>query len=349
MFEIKQTSNFVRRTLALSAILSAGVAVMGAQSTAAPAAGTLNLQTPAASQAYSSSTDGDAAPANDQLASNATHFNFANAMQYGGRQSYGRPRYRGSNSNADGSNKWDFYGGGGFGMPVGTQSNYLTTGWGLEVGGGRMFNAHAGVNLEFDYDHFGMTQSTLNNQQNLYNNQITLFNQYCATHATDPNCQAAGGSISPISGLGGTSHVMSLAIQPIYNLRSGEGMGAYVTGGFGFYHKVADFTQPAVGTYCDYIYGCYQYQANEIIDHYTSNAPGVNFGMGVDYKFSRFSNERLFAEVRYVYIFNSARAGVDASTCTTLSCASSTATIANDFPQNSNRTSYLPVKFGIRF
>jgi hypothetical protein len=72
-------------------------------------------------------------------------------------------------------------------------------------------------------------------------------------------------------------------------------------------------------------------------------------GFGLTYKFSRFASERLYGEVRYVYMLNSAKPGVDASTCTTLSCAAANGSILNDFPQNSNRTSYIPVKFGLRF
>ncbi|MES2394151.1 MAG: hypothetical protein V4555_21135 [Acidobacteriota bacterium] len=355
MSNSKLTSDFVRRTLALTAILGASVAVMGAQTatgttTDAQAGVNVTASTVAASPLFSSSTADDASPAETtQMAAMSKPFNFFNAMQYGGRQSYGRPRYRGGNTNPDGSSKWDFFGGGGFTTPVGTQSDYMTTGWGLQAGGGRMFNAHFGVNLEFDYDHLGLSQSTLTNQLNLYNNQITLFNQYCASNPTNSTCVAAQAPVSLFGELGGNTHVYSLTLQPVYNLRSGEGLGAYVTGGFGYYHKVTDFTTPEIGEYCDYYYGCYQYQANQIIDHYTSNAPGVNGGIGFTYKFSKFSNERLYGEVRYVYVLNSARTGVNASTCTTLSCASSTIAIANDFPQNSNRTSYFPVKFGIRF
>jgi hypothetical protein len=305
----------------------------------------LNLKIDDTDAGYSSSSS--EAPAAPEVAANtADHFNFVNAMQYGGgRQRSGRPRYRGSNSNADGSAKWDFFVGGGFGIPVGNQFNYATTGWGFGGGGGRMFNAHLGVNLEFNYDHFGMSNATLNNQENLYNNLIDL---YCTSDPTD----CANNGVSTISGLGGNNHVWSFSLQPIYNIRSGEGLGAYVTGGVGFYHKVANFTEPEVG--CDpYIleyYGiCEETQANEVIDHYTSNAPGFDGGFGLTYKFSRFASERLYGEVRYVYVLNSARAGVDASTCTTVSCASDNSNVANDFPQNSNRTSYIPVKVGLRF
>lgn len=337
-------SDFVRRTVALAAVLGASVALTGAQ---------MGAQTPtttspvvAATPQYSSSVNSDdlstpeadatAAPATPaQLASNALHLNlFGNAMQYGGRQSYGRPRYRGSNTNSDGSPKYDFYVGGGFGVPAGgTNTNYMTTSWGLQGGGGRMFNAHFGVNVEFAYNEFGMTGQTITNQLNLYNYEINLYN------AANP-----GNQVSPFSSLDGNNHVWDFSLQPIYNIRSGDGLGAYVTGGAGFYHKVANFTTPEVGEYCDFIYGCYQYQANEVIDHYTSNALGINGGVGVTYKFSRFSSQRLYAEVRYVYLFNQARAGVTYATATP-----GNANVANDFPQNSNRTGYLPVNFGLRF
>jgi hypothetical protein len=255
-------------------------------------------------------------------------------MQYGGgRQRYGRPKYRGSNTNADGSPKYDFFVGGGFAPPVGDQFNYATLSWGFGGGGGRMFNAHFGVNAEFNYDHFGLTGSALNDQQNLYNYSIALYNQ-----------QNPGNPVSPISGLDGNNHIWSFTLQPIYNIKSGEGMGFYVTGGGGFYHKVTNFQVPALGTYCDPFYGCYSYTANQTIDHYTSNAFGLNGGLGVTYKFSRFSGQRLYAEVRYVYLLNSYRPGVTIDTVNPGNAGE-----ANFFPQNSQRTSYLPVKFGLRF
>lgn len=295
------------------------------------------LQADSADELYSSSSSQQSAVEDQttQVASNTPPaFHFFNAMQYGGgRRRYGRPKYRGGNTNADGSPKWDFFVGGGFGMPVGDQFKYATTSWGFGGGGGRMFNAHAGVNLEFNYDHFGMSGSTINDQQNLYNYYINLYNQ-----------QNPSNAVTPIAGLDGNNHVWSFTLDPIYNLRSGEGLGAYVVGGGGFYHKVANFTVPAIGTYCDYYYGCYQYQANQVIDHYTSNAFGVNVGLGVDYKFSRFASERLYGEIRYVYLFNQAKPGVTVATATPAN-----ANVYNDFPQNSQRTSYLPIKFGIRF
>lgn len=335
-----------RQGLTLAAFAGAGLAVAGAQTSAS--APQVNFQTAAVPTFSSSLTD---VPSFSSSATNADGYDPAQAatmkmasleqtfklpgaegMQYGQRRRYGAPRYRGGNSNADGSEKYTGYAGGGFATPASSNFNYATTSWGAQAGVGRNFNRFFGVNLEFDYDHFGMTSQTLQNQQDLYNT-ISL--------AYDPNAQADG---YYISGLDGNSHIWSFSLNPIYNLRSGEGLGAYVTGGAGFYHKVANFTVPTQGTYCDYYYGCYSYVSNQVIDHYTSNALGVDAGFGLTYKFSRFANERLFAEVKYVYTFNSNRPGVTLATVN-----GSNIGLANDFPQNSLHTGYLPVKFGIRF
>lgn len=347
-------SPVVRRSLTLAVFAGAGLAVAGAQTTqpaaesaapvqpqfqtaAVPSFSPSTLSADAISFSSSSATSDQAySPekgAAEQLAS-VEKFNMPgmNAMQYGQRRRYGAPRYRGGNSNADGSEKYTGYVGGGFALPASNNFNYATTSWGAQAGVGRNFNRHVGVNFEFDYDHFGMTSQTLQNQQNLYNS-ISL--------AYDPNAAADG---YLVSGLDGNSHIWSFSLNPVYNLRSGEGLGAYVTGGVGFYHKVANFTVPAEGEYCDYIYGCYAYVSNQVIDHYTSNAFGIDAGLGLTYKFSRFANERLYAEVKYVYLLNSNRPGVTLDNLNGNNVA-----LANDFPQNSQRTGYLPVKFGIRF
>ncbi len=334
----------VRRSLAAAAFAGVGIAAAGAQ-TAEPASGSAAVAQPASTQpvnfqtaamplftsrldaASSSSSsvpatyDADQA-AQTQLASveKAVLLPGLHA-QYGQRRRYGAPRYRGGNTNADGSEKYTGYVGGGFNSPVGSNSSYLSTGWGLQAGGGRNFNRHFGVNLEFDYDHFGMTGQTIANQAFRY----------------DPTDSYG------IQGLlGANSHIWSLSVQPVYQIYSGQGLGAYVTGGVGFYHKVANFTLPQQQEYCDYYYGCYTYTADANFDHYTSNAPGFDGGIGVTYKFSRFANERFYAEARYVYIDNSFKPGITDATVLTY-------TGNNIFPENSNTTSYFPVKFGLRF
>jgi hypothetical protein len=243
------------------------------------------------------------------------------------RRRYGRPNYNDSRTNPDGSPKYTFLGGGGFGVPTGGTHNYLTTGWGLQVGGGRNFNKKFALIAQFDYDHFGFQTGTLNNLLAIYNGP-PIF-------ATDQNGD-------PLSQLGGSSHVWSFTINPKYTFHDGDKYGAYVVVGAGFYHKTANFTTPAIEEE-DTFFGPIQFQANQTIDKYTSNAPGFNGGFGMTYKFSRFTSQRFYAEARYVFVDNQPRAFQNGSTDV------GTSTYFNVFPQNSAKTTYIPVKFGIQF
>jgi len=333
-------SDFVRRALVLTTILSSGVA-LHAQTPSQPASSATVQAVPALTdQAPASATPADsffsssitqaadaATPADPKLEASLIPLpnRFGNMQYGGGQRRYGRPRYRGGNSNQDGSAKYTFFAGAGFTQPIGNTWKYLKPSYGLQVGGGRNFNRSFGLMLQFDYDHFGFTNQTLTNQTSIYNS---------------PNVFGTGA----ISQLGGTSHIWSFSLDPTYTIHSGNGLGAYVVAGAGFYHKTANFTIPATGTYCDYYYGCYQYTANQTIDKYTSNAPGFSGGFGVTYKFSRFSNEAFYGEVRYVFVDNSHRAGF-----TVANEAAITATSTNLYPANSNRSTYIPVKFGLRF
>ncbi len=237
---------------------------------------------------------------------------------------YGRPRYNDSSHNSDGSNKYGFEAAVGFPLPVGDTHAYYNTSWAFQVGGGRNFSKKFGVNLLFDYDHLGVNANTLNNQATVYNTDY-----------------AAG-----ITGLDANAHVWSFSLNPTYNLIAGDKYGAYVVVGAGFYHKVTNFTSPQQGQYYDPYYGPITYVANVNFDHYTSNAPGFSGGFGLTYKASRFAGERFFVEARYVYIDNSQRTGVTAATPYTVAQAY---TGTNFFPANSNRTSYVPIKVGVRF
>jgi hypothetical protein len=112
--------------------------------------------------------------------------------------------------------------------------------------------------------------------------------------------------------------------------------------GAGYYHKVTNFAEPTTEESC-YIY-CEEYEVDANIDHYTSNAFGVNGGFGLTYKMSHFSNERFYMEARYVLMLNSQRYGYTAANVATTSYNGYDA-----YPANSNRTTYVPIKFGIRF
>ncbi len=342
MFTSFSLQNCLRRRLALAVVAGGACAAAGAQTGAAAA-----VAAPAVNFAFPAVTTGTLAQGSDALFSDssnsssssvsssldtqnagasATQLNLASVengiklpglnAQYG-RRRYGAPRYRGGNTNADGSAKYTAYVGAGFTLPVGTNSNYLTTSYGIQGGVGRNLNKHFGVNLEFDYDHFGLTGAAINQQSYLY----------------DPT-----GANGIAGNLDANSHIWNFSVQPIYQIYSGEGLGVYLTGGVGYYHKVTNFTLPQEEQ--DYFGDVFT--VNQNVDHYTSNAPGFDGGIGVTYKFSRFSSEKLYAEVRYVYVDNSFRPGDTVATALTY-------TGNNYFPQNSNTTSYIPIKFGIRF
>lgn len=329
MMTLTRSIFVARRSMALCAVLGTGLTMANAQQTATPAASApqaATLPAPSAEPLTFSSSSAD-----NQVAMTETtpfdKFLAHDGTQPPPRRSYGRPRYRGSNQNADGSNKWAFEAAAGFTQPLGNTYHYLTPSYTFSVGGGRNFSKNFGVLLEYDYDRFGFNRRTLGNQQTLYN---TILNYY-----------GQGG----VSGLDGNTHIHSVSVNPTFSVASGGSMGAYFSVGAGFYHKVADFTVPSTGIYCDPYYGvCYQYAANQIIDHYFSNAPGFNAAFGVTYKMGRWTGAKLFAEAKYVYIVTSQKTGITAATVT-----SSNYTALNDFPANSNRTSYMPVKFGIRF
>jgi hypothetical protein len=272
------------------------------------------------SSSSSSSSDADAAVASDALGS----------TQPPPRRGYGRPNYASGNSNPDGSPKYTFLGGIGLAMPIGNTHKYETPSYGFQFGGGRNFNKTLGLLLQFDYDHFGLQGKTLANQTYVYDYGCTT------TQINNGTCG--------VSGLDGNNHVWSFTLNPTFTLPTAGSLGAYAVFGGGFYHKVTNFTEPGTGEYCDPYYGCYEYTANQTIDHYTSNAIGVNGGFGLTYKFSKFSNERFYLEARYVFIPNSQRYGYTAANVATTNYNG-----WNAYPANSNRTTYIPVKFGIRF
>jgi len=243
---------------------------------------------------------------------------------------YGRPNFSHKTSNADGSNKYEFLGAIGAGLPVGNTHAYETPNWGFQVGGGRNFNQNFGIVLQFDEDHFGLQAATLANRTYIYG--ILL--------GCTPAQIAAGSCVTAIDG---NNRVWSFTLNPTFTLATQRSWDAYAVVGGGFYHKVTNFTQPTSEEQCS-IYGCGYFTVNANIDHYTSNAAGVNGGFGLTWKFSSFSNAGVFLEARYVLVLNQQRTGV-----TTANVSTAPAGATNFYPANSNRTTYIPIKLGIRF
>jgi hypothetical protein len=244
------------------------------------------------------------------------------------RRRYGNPNYSDSHTNADGSDKYVFLGGIGFTLPIGNTHKYDTTSYGFQFGGGRQYNKKYAVLAQFDYDHFNLQGSTITNQEIIYNYGCSALQQ--------------SEGLCGVSGLAGNAHVWSFTLNPTYTLPIDGKIGGYVVAGGGFYHKVTNFAEPEAEESC-YIY-CEEYEVDANIDHYTSNAVGFSGGFGVTYKLSHFSNQRFYMEARYVLMLNSQRTGYTAANVATTKYSGYDA-----FPANSNRTTYIPVKFGIRF
>jgi hypothetical protein len=312
------------RTAAVTFFIAAGTFALHAQQSAgtAPSLPPISLKASLAAPLDLSTPDDlkySSSAGSAELA-NVESFNLSgSADQPPPRRRYGRPNYNDSHTNSDGSAKYTFLVGGGFTLPVGGSHNYLATSYNIQAGAARNFNKKFGVQVEFDWANFGFQTATLNNQLAIYNGPFFLYG---------------------IPQLGGSSHVWSFTLNPIMNFYTSDTWGAYVIGGGGFYHKTANFTTPVIAQACSPFYGCYAYQANQTIDKYTSNAFGVNAGIGATYKFSRFAGERFYVEARYVYTFNSSRA---------FDYGDVNFNNVNVFPQNSAKTGFIPVTFGVRF
>jgi hypothetical protein len=289
------------------------------------------MPTDADALSYSSS-----AGASETLAAEDFHFNapgaaaaLTSSTQPPPRRYGRRPVYADSSHNADGSNKYTFFGGAGFTLPTGGTHAYDTTSYNFQVGGGRQFNKNLALLAQFDYARFGVQTNTLNDLLKMYQN-------LCGEDCTG----------SPISEIGGSTHIWSFTVDPMYSFMGGEKSGAYVIGGVGYYHKVTNITTPGQQSIYDPYYGYITYDANVAFDTYVSNAVGVNGGVGFTYKPSRFGNEKFYAEARYVYTANSRRPlydGIDGTNPT------SNPNYFNVFPQNSAPTTFIPVTFGVRF
>jgi hypothetical protein len=328
MIRKNRLHSILGRTAAVTFLAAAGTLGLHAQQSAgiAPSLPAINLKTSLTAPLNLSTSDdlSYSSSVGSVETANAVDFSLSSdAAQPPPRRRYSRPNYNDSRTNPDGSAKYTFVVGGGFTLPTGATHSNLSTSWKIQAGVGRNFNKTFGVIAQFDYDNFGITTATLNNLLAIYN----------SLGATDQNG-------NQLSQLGGSSHDWSFTLNPIINYYTSDTKGAYVIGGGGFYHKTANFTTPAIGTYCDPYYGCYQYQANSSIDKYTSNAFGLNAGLGFTYKLSRFASTRFFVEGRYVYTFNSQRP---------FSYGDANGNGFNVFPQNSAKTSYIPITFGLRF
>ena len=231
----------------------------------------------------------------------------------GRRRSYGRSRYQDRLHNSDGSTKIAFVGGAGLNVPVANTGKFYTPSYAITAGAGYNFNKMFGVLGEFHYDHMGLTGGAIASEYN------TLINSYGAT-ADD------------LAGFDANAHFIALTVNPVVTYANDRSkFGAYATAGGGYYRKTTNFTLPTLGTACNG-YFCSTYEANENIDSATANGYGFNGGLGLTYKLSSFSSERLFVEARYHWM----KIGTDANN-------------TDVFQYNRRNSEYIPITAGIRF
>ncbi|WP_263408250.1 hypothetical protein [Terriglobus tenax] len=252
---------------------------------------------------YLHDTTPEASYSSSQVAMVEPAMNFSSSeMQPPPRRQYGRPRYNDRNHNPDGSNRYTFAVGGGFAVPAGHSGQIFKPSWKFMVGGGVNFNKTVALLLEYNYDHFGMTQGYLQ----------------------------AVADANDMTQLGGNGHLWSVTLNPMITYYHGESLGAYIIGGGGFYRKLFNFTQATTQLCYSPYYGYYYCTGNQTIAHWSNNAGGANLGAGFTWKVSKWSNQKFFAEARYVWVNNQKN-------------------LNNGWIEANDRTGYFPVTFGLRW
>lgn len=161
--------------------------------------------------------------------------------------------------------KWTFEGGVGPSFPVASAKDRWNTGLNFLIGGGYNFTPHVSGLLEFQYDHFSLSNSALQ-----------AFNQ--------PD---------------GFIRFWSLSLSPRYDFNPQGRFDVYATGGYGLYARELAFTDPSqIQEICDPYYGYCEYSGAPVIASFTNYRGGLNLGGGVSYPLGS-SGLKVFTDVRY--------------------------------------------------
>lgn len=195
-----------------------------------------------------------------------------------------------------------FEGGGGFNGPTSSSSNYITWGGNLTLGGGYRFSPNFSTLLEYQYI----------------------------------DDKLPGKLIAETGATGGNAHIWSFTLAPVYEFFPKSSNDVYATGGYGFYRKVTNFTNPAPTQYCSYFY-CGTTYINQVAGHFSSNQGGWNIGGGYEHRLGGMYGEsrvKLFAEFRYLDV---------------LSPATSTTPNGLGLVAVGKDTKLMPVTFGVRW
>jgi hypothetical protein len=175
------------------------------------------------------------------------------------------------NAQSDIDRRWDFSVGVGVTPPIADLRSRLNTGWHIAAGAGYNFNRTFGVRVEYMYNGFGVKQSVLN-------------------ALSVPN---------------GDAHMNSITLDPVFHFKTMGRFGGYLIGGGGFYRRTVQFTQPTTAIvdvfdpWWGYL-GPAIIPVNRVIGSATSNAGGVNAGLGLDIDLGH-GGAQFYSELRYHY------------------------------------------------
>jgi opacity protein-like surface antigen len=209
----------------------------------------------------------------------------------------------------------------GWAFPSADFKKDFSAGWNGTIGATFNFTPRFGIQAEYIYNHMDGPDKTI-------------------PISTAPGLAAA------TNGIIESNHQMHVgSFNLIYHSSaSHSGIGGYVLGGAGIYHRIVQLTSPAVGytTYCDpYWYVCYPaaVSIDQIIGDRSSNDFGIDLGGGITFG----HQARFYVESRFHYVWgrtiNPTASTLPAAASTTGSCSSGCTTNA----------AYFPLTFGLRF
>ncbi|HLQ78196.1 MAG TPA: outer membrane beta-barrel protein [Terriglobia bacterium] len=153
---------------------------------------------------------------------------------------------------------------------LGSMTTNLKNGGAFSFGAGYRFTSRFSENVQFSYYTHRVTQALLNEAQVR----------------------------------GGNAHTWSLTLDPKIQIFPKSRNRPYVVGGFGYYRRTVEFTQPALVSdfyldpFFDILYTV-TVPANQVLSDSTSGGIGGNLGGGFEFKLH--DGPTLFTEARYHY------------------------------------------------
>jgi hypothetical protein len=259
--------------MVIAGLVAAGVAAAQSSSSPAPSIDQFT-HSPFSTAGYSSSQVGLGQAGLSSSGLQLAEFSLPEAANPGNPAAggAGAGQYGGSGGGGGGKHaflhNWAFEAGGGFNAPVGNDTPFITWGGNFTVGAGFHFSKAVSALLEYQF----------------------------------MDDKLPGGLIATAGTTGGDAHINSITGSPVIDLFPKKSNGAYLVGGWGYYHKSTNFNEYEC---CD-LYG---YEVNVTVGSFTSNQWGGNAGLGIYHRLGgnlygpdSAGQSEIFAEARYTFI-----------------------------------------------